>query len=157
MNKTLSIQDWHQMALDGSAPPVRIPLMGESMFPLVRYGRDKVTIAPIRDELKIGDIVLFMDESRKNSYVVHRIWKMDNQMVLTWGDNCPGPDGWLPMESIWGKVVLIDRGRKKIIPDPKKGMRWARLWHLAGKAYRPCLMCKIKTGERIKKIVRGKK
>lgn len=136
MNKTLPIQEWHQMALEGSAPPVCIPLMGWSMFPLIRYNSDMVTIVPVQEQLQIGDIVLFADKSRKNAYVVHRVCKIESERILTRGDNCSNPDGWLPKESIWGKVVLIERGRREIRPNAKKGMRWAKFWWRAGKAYR---------------------
>ncbi|MCR4883480.1 MAG: hypothetical protein K6A68_07920 [Clostridiales bacterium] len=135
MHEALSIKVWHQLALDGNAPPVRIQLNGCSMDPLIRKNRDNVTIIPPEDEMKTGNIVLFC-EPEKDRYVVHRIWKIQDGKVLTWGDNCPEPDAWIPMESIWGKVVLIERGKRRIKPHPKTGLIWAFLWHQAMKIYR---------------------
>lgn len=135
LNKSLSIPEWHRLAQNGTSVPVRIPLMGYSMFPLVRYNRDLVTIIPIEEPLRIGDIVLFSNR-RRNTYVMHRIWDINDSGILTWGDNCSHPDGWIPREDILGKAVLIERGKRKIVPDPEKGMRWARFWHKAGKVYR---------------------
>ena len=129
---------WHQMAMEGTAPPVRIVLMGNSMYPLVRYNKDYVTIAPWEGELTIGDIVLFIDQKR-NLNVVHRVWDIRDHMVLTWGDNCAHADGWIPSELIWGKVILIERGKRNIVPNPKRGIHWAKFWHVAGKVFRWCL------------------
>ena len=135
MNRSISIPEWHQMATMGAAPPVRIQLNGFSMYPLIRWRRDYVTIAPLKECPVIGDIVLFCEPVTAR-YVVHRVWEIKDGKVLTWGDNCEKPDGWMPADAIWGKVLLIERGKRKIQPDPSKGMRWAKFWHQAGKVYR---------------------
>lgn len=133
MKRSLSVQEWYQMSQEGTGIPIRIPLMGWSMYPLVRYNKDYVTVMPIDDELRIGDIVLFPDYSRKDVYVMHRVWSIKDNMVLTWGDNCKEPDNWMPESEILGKAILIERGKRKIQPDPQRGIRWAKFWHQAGK------------------------
>lgn len=153
MIKSLSISEWCQMAQKDSAPPVRIQLAGTSMFPLVRYKRDYVTVVPIEGMPKIGEIVLFPDHSR-DLYVMHRVWKIQSDMVMTWGDNCINPDGWLPAKEILGKVVLIERGNKKIKANPYKGIKWATFWHHAGKAYRLWEKIKGKIPAKVKKIIK---
>lgn len=135
MNKSLAIPEWHQMAMEGNAPPVRIPLNGNSMFPLIRWGKDFVTIVPLDRELVPGDIVLIA-EPNTGRYVMHRIWEIRQNRVLTWGDNCVFPDRWVSPDVIWGRAILIERGHQEIKPDPIKGMRWAKFWHKAGKVYR---------------------
>ncbi len=152
MKQSFSISMWHQMAMEGTAPPVRIVLMGSSMFPLVRYNKDHVTIVPCGGDLKIGDIVLFINQNR-NLHVVHRIWDIKDNMVLTWGDNCAYPDGWIPSELILGKVVLIERGKRRIVPNSNRGVQWARFWHLAGKGFRWCMAIK----RRIVKLIQNRK
>ena len=134
MNRSLSIPEWHRMAMEGAAPPVRILLNGGSMFPLIRWNRDYVTIAPLKEPPVIGDIVLIAEPDAER-YVMHRAWDIRDGKVLTWGDNCPRPDAWLPPDQIWGKAILVERGRRKIKPEPGKGMRWARFWHHARKGY----------------------
>lgn len=136
MKKSLSIAEWHQMAMEETAPPVRIQLAGNSMFPLIRRKRDYVTIISPERELIIGDIVMF-SEPGSERFVMHRIWELQNGEVLTWGDHSSMPDGWLPAEAIWGRAILIERGKRKIQPDPRKGIRWARFWHQARKVYCP--------------------
>ena len=108
---TLTIPEWHDPARDGAAPPMRIRIDGNSMFPLVRIHRDHVTIRPVEEAPVPGDIVLFADPDRPR-YVLHRVWAVEEDRVLTWGDNCPRPDGWIPREAIWGQAVLIERGRR---------------------------------------------
>ncbi len=151
MNKSLSIPEWHQMALDGTAPPVRIMLNGGSMNPLIRWNKDYVTIIPPDRELVPGDIVLFV-EPGAGRYVVHRVWNMENGKVMTWGDSCERPDGWLPAEAIWGRVVLIERGNKEIHPNPQKGMQWAKFWHHGVKVYHLYMRCRNGIARRIKKL-----
>ena len=150
MNKSLSISEWHQMAMAGNAPPVRILLNGGSMNPLIRWNKDYVTIAPINRDLELGDIVLFA-EPNTGRYVVHRVWKIQNGQVLTWGDSCEKPDNWLPIEAIWGLVVLIERDRRKIKPNPKNGMRWAKFWHHGVKVYHLYIRFRDGIARRIKK------
>ncbi len=136
MNMSLPVPEWHRMAMEDGAPPVRIMLKGESMFPLVRRKKDYVTIVPLKEVPVVGDIVLFaLPDIEK--YVVHRVWEVKNDMVLTWGDNCRKPDEWLPLDAVWGKTILIERGRKKIKPDPQKGILWAKFWHHAGRVVYP--------------------
>ncbi|MBO4787929.1 MAG: hypothetical protein J5531_03400 [Lachnospiraceae bacterium] len=135
MNRTLSVTEWHRLAEEGTAPPVRILLHGNSMFPLIRVNRDYVTVTALDGELVVGDIVLFADP-RRERYVMHRVWEVKEDQIRTWGDNCDRPDAWLPVSAIWGKAVLIERGRRRIIPNPKKGMRRAKIWHRLGKVYR---------------------
>lgn len=151
MNRTLSIPEWHRMAQEGIMLPVRIPLTGWSMEPLIRMDIDFVTVMPLETKPQIGDIVLFMDQDRKR-YVMHRVWSLKDQEILTWGDNCLKPDEWLPINAVWGKAVQIERGKRKIETNPEKGMKWARFWHQAGKIYRPYIKLKYSLKSRIDKM-----
>ena len=133
--RRLSIPEWHELAQEGAAIPMRILIKGNSMFPLIRVNRDYVTIYPLEECPEVGDIVMFADPGR-NRYVLHRAWQVREDRVLTWGDNCRAPDGWIPLEMIWGKAVLIERGKRNIEPDRKAGMHLARIWHRVGKVWR---------------------
>lgn len=141
--RSLSIPKWHEMALTGVKLPVRIMIGGTSMEPVIRCNKDYVNIIPASDNFSIGDIVLLSDP-RKERYFLHRVWDIKNGQVLTWGDNCVGPDGWIPSEYVWGKVVSIERNGRKIIPDANKGIKWAKLWHHTVEPYR--ILKKIKGG-----------
>ena len=134
-NISISIPEWHRMAEQGKTVPVRILINGDSMYPLIRMNRDYVTIVPMDGEPFVGEIVLFSDPGRKR-YVLHRVWKLRNGEALTWGDNFNHPDGWIPRDAIWGKAVLVEKDGKRIVPDPKSGMRKARAWHAVGPGFR---------------------
>ena len=151
MNNSLAIPEWHRMAMEGTAPPVRITLNGGSMHPLIRWNRDYVTIIPLDRKLIPGDIVL-LAEPGTGRYVMHRVWELRDGEVMTWGDNCDNPDGWFPLDAIWGRVKLIERGRREIPADPEKGLRWAKFWHRAGKVYRLFKRYRDGVARRIKKL-----
>ena len=135
MDHRISVPEWHAMAQAGKSVPMRIPIHGNSMYPLIRMDRDMATIVPLRETPRVGDIVLFADPAN-DRFVVHRVWKTEENRVLAWGDNCNQPDGWLPLDIVWGRVVLIERGRCTINANPKRGLLWARVWHKLGRAYR---------------------
>ena len=135
--RVITIPEWHEMALEDKAPPMRIPIHGNSMFPLIRMDRDYVTILPLKEMPKTGDIVLF-DDPQRDCYVLHRVWGARDGQILTWGDYSYNPDGWRPLEDIWGKAMLVEKGRIKIRPKPKRGLIWAKTWRFTWKTYRKC-------------------
>ena len=126
---SLTISQWHEYAKGGTKLPMRIPINGISMFPLIRRNRDMVTIVPVDKVPDVGDIVLFSDPKARERYVLHRLWSMKGSLALTWGDNCVRPDAWISTECIWGKAVLIERGNRQVHPIPRRGMIMARIWH----------------------------
>ena len=134
-NHSLSVSEWHKLSLEGTMLPVRTLISGYSMEPLIRYNRDYVTVIPLSESLAEGDIVLFSDPYQKR-YVLHRVWALENERVLTWGDNCDRPDAWMTVNDIWGKVILIERGKNRIISDSLSLLLFAGFWHIAGRAYR---------------------
>ncbi len=152
----LTLPQWHQWALEGTAVPMRIQVHGNSMFPLIRIRRDYVTIHPLAEPPAVGDIVLFADPER-NRYVLHRLWRVEGDRALTWGDNCPDPDGWMPLEALWGKAVLIERGGRLLRPDPRRGMRLARFWHRVGGIWRLAGRCKRALLRRAGRLFPGRK
>ena len=60
--RQMSIAQWRALAGEGTVIPMRIPLEGDSMRPLIRRGRDPVTIVPLSRALKRGDVVCFDTE-----------------------------------------------------------------------------------------------
>ncbi len=125
--RSLNIEEWHRLGREGNVLPVTITLEGDSMRPLIRRGRDKVTIVPLMRELKIGDVVLFKGGEKR--YVVHRVRGIDaNGWVCTLGDNCWNDDGWMPSELIWGLVVRMERGGRTYTLDSDAARRWGRVW-----------------------------
>ena len=138
---------WCALAAEGAAPPVTIPLEGDSMRPLIRRGVDPVTIVPISRPLQKGDVVLFTLGGR---YIVHRVWHLKPGLVQTYGDNCLNPEPWFPVEQVLGLAVKFSRNGRVIRLDTPGarawGMAWMAVWPLrvcykrlrafAGRCYR---------------------
>lgn len=137
--RSLPIEEWHRLGLEGSMLPVTICLEGDSMRPLIRRGIDRVTILPLSRPLEIGDIVLF--HGGPGRYVVHRVWKMRDGSVKTLGDNCFYPDPWMPLENVWGIVVKMERGGRTYRLDSAASRNFGKFWmaiHPARNFYRRC-------------------
>lgn len=124
--RSISVEAWHGMALKGSDIPIRIGLQGDSMRPLIRREIDQVTIVPLKRPLRRGDIVLFADVLGR--YVVHRVWKIHQDLVLTMGDHCVHPDLPMKKSQVWGLVVSVERNGRRIRLDCASARFLGRLW-----------------------------
>ena len=124
--RSISMSQWCAMAKEGAAPPVTICLEGDSMRPLIRRGRDPVTIVPLQREMKKGDVVLFTTGDKR--YVVHRVWKLEGDHVRTFGDNCINPEPWFAKEQVLGQVVCFRRGGRSYRLDTPAARFFGRAW-----------------------------
>lgn len=113
--KMISVEVWHDLIQSGLEIPVVIPLHGSSMYPLIRYMRDYVTVRKCCRRILPGDIVLF--QRPDSQYVIHRVWKTADGKVLTMGDNCTHPDFWMPESEVLGLVTHICRGNRIFCVD----------------------------------------
>ena len=124
--RTIPMEQWCALARENVAPPVTICLEGESMRPLIRKGRDPVTIVPVRGELKKGDVVLFtLGDGR---YVVHRVWRLREGLVRTLGDNCVNPEPWFPRAQVLGQVIRFSRNGRAFRLDTPAARAFGRVW-----------------------------
>ena len=134
ITRSIPMETWCKLAREGAAPPVTICLEGDSMRPLIRRGKDPVTIIPLNRPLQEGDVVLFQLGER---YIVHRVWKLAERRVRTFGDNCWNPDPWIPESQVLGLVVKYSRnGRVHRLDTPQ-----ARAWGKAWMAIHPMRLC----------------
>lgn len=124
--RSLSIHEWRQIGLEGGMLPVTILLEGDSMRPLIRRGKDHVTILPLMRPLMIGDVVLF--QAGPERYVVHRVYRLRDDQVQTLGDNCWNPDPWMPLTQVWGLVIRFERGGRTHPLDTPLARAWGRAW-----------------------------
>lgn len=136
--RSIGIEQWWELARQGIAPPVTIPLEGSSMQPLIRRGLDPVTIVPLQRPLRIGDVVLFT--SGNGRFVVHRVWKLAPGRVRTFGDNCWNPDAWIPESAVLGQVICYSRQGKTHRLDTPYARAWGRFWM----ALHPLRRCYLK-------------
>lgn len=131
-NINLSISQWYALSRKDVNLPMRILISGNSMYPMVRVRRDYVTILPMKRSPLRGDVVLFSDPYRER-YVLHRIWRIEGDRILTWGDHCVHPDAWMNADCIWGIAVKVERGRLVLNPDSdfarRAGLVFAAVYH----------------------------
>lgn len=133
----LSVEQWLELVKRGANIPVTIPIMGTSMLPVIRYKVDLTTIVPMRREPQEGDIVIFR-RFGDGAMVVHRVYRVLEDRVQTWGDNCPRPDHSVSREDVLGLAVSVCRDGRTILLDTeeqrRRGLRWMhspirrRLW-----------------------------
>lgn len=58
---------------------------GNSMYPYIRGGKDKVTLSPVSSELQAGNVVFY--KRAGGAFVLHRIIKKDGNRLVLCGDN----------------------------------------------------------------------
>lgn len=86
---------------------------GNSMFPLLAHGRDRVIIKKISTEnIKKGDIILF--EAIHDKYLLHRVTRVTPTAFVSTGDANTFEDGTFPKECVIGYVTHIIRKGKKV-------------------------------------------
>lgn len=122
----ISIEEWHKLAREGAQIPVSFVIDGDSMRPLLRKGKDKVTAVPVYRNLKKGDIVVFARND--GTYVCHRVWKIKNETVVTIGDACYGFDTPMHISQVWGIVIRKERNGKTVKIDSSLSRAFGRLW-----------------------------
>ena len=146
----IGIDDWCALAQNGAAPPVMIPLMGNSMLPLIRRNVDPVTIVPLKRPLKKGDVILFT--TRPGRYVVHRVWKIRENEVRPFGDHCAHPDPWIPRENVLGQVICFRRNGAKHRLDTAPARLWGRVWMALFPLRMCCRKLKASAGRHYRRI-----
>lgn len=101
-----------------------ITVTGNSMWPLLAHGRDRVVLR--KQPPKNGDIVLFCPVEGK--YLLHRINRLKNGRFRTAGDGNCFHDGSFPVSCIVGTAVAIVRKGKRKEANSLGLRLWSSLW-----------------------------
>ena len=111
--------------------PVRFRLKGNSMFPLLRNGKDVVVLEKCPAEsLQPMDVVLFR---YRGKHVLHRIIRREGERLLIQGDGSIVAKEECTVDDVVGKVLRICRPSGKEIPVGS--WQWtipSRMWHGLG-------------------------
>ena len=75
---------------------------GNSMYPLIHDKTDKIVLAPICARLKVGEIVLAINDG---DFILHRIVKIYSDSVLLRGDGNPAGIEHIKIDSILGEAI----------------------------------------------------
>ena len=152
----LSVGQWVELIkADESSPiPVWFHVVSSSMYPFIRANKDKVMLLHVKPEdLKAGDIVLFPVNNTNGEYCLHRIYRIEGDMVRTMGDANRGPDDWIAKNDILGKAVMIRRGNNTIDCEEPKWVRrfrwWNRFWRI-----RPIMLLPFRIVGKCKRVWR---
>lgn len=96
---------------------VRIPTVGTSMHPFIRYGQVIHIQSATMSGLAVGDIVVYVSGRRM---VAHRVLKKgrdeEGPFLLTKGDSFSAFDAPVRPEQVLGKVVAVEKGRRRVNP-----------------------------------------
>ena len=127
----LSLEKWRELGENGVEIPMKIPLHGSSMKPLIRPEKDKVEIMPLVREPLVGDIVMFRRADGKN--IVHRVCRVFPDGIQTWGDNCRRADAPIKREDIYGIIASMERNGKTYQLDTDRQRAYGIIWMKYGR------------------------
>lgn len=151
--RTISVEDWLSLSESDINVPVQVTLSGVSMEPLIRKGKDVVTLLPVSRPLKKGDVVIF--KRQDGAYVCHRVFRIGNGVVQTMGDNCVNLDFPVSTGNVYALAARVQRGNKIINLDTglARFMGLCRLLYRRFRAYAVKLL--YPAYKRIKSVVKG--
>lgn len=128
----ISIRDWWELAgtlkQKGQEAPLHFKVTGGSMAPLIGNGRDEVVVFRREGAVKKGDIVLFKGKTCHGDYVLHRVYRIRGEQVLTLGDGNLAPDFWMPLSNIYGVARFLKRGGRELDLASWPMRLYGRLW-----------------------------
>jgi hypothetical protein len=107
---TLSTSRWREIltALIAENRPFRFQARGDSMGPFILHG-DTVTVAPFtRQPPRVGEVVAYV-HPESGRFLLHRVIGRKRDGCLIQGDNLRYPDGLIPKERLWGRIIQVER------------------------------------------------
>lgn len=97
---------------------------GTSMLPLIREGRDSVTLVKAPPEK--GDIAFY--RRTDGSFILHRVISVDGGVYTMCGDNQLALERGITAEQIKARAAYITRGGRKITPKSFRYRVYLTLW-----------------------------
>jgi signal peptidase I len=106
-----------------SSGRLRLRVTGWSMLPTVWPGDILMIDQTSAPEISAGDIVLFARDRRLCAHrVVHKTQSPAGLQIVTQGDSMPLPDPFFTESELLGKVSLISRAGKSLVPTTRLGL-----------------------------------
>lgn len=84
-----------------------ITISGNSMFPTLK--NNSICSCEVKDNYKVGDIILFAINDGKDKLIIHRMVYLNNDTVITRGDNNKEEDYKFTKDSIICSIPNIPR------------------------------------------------
>ena len=102
---------------------------GTSMLPLLRQGRDSVSLRQVDSPIRKNDILFY--QRPDGAYVLHRVRTVTPKELTMWGDNQTAPERGVCPDWIIGRVTRIFRGGEEVSCDGSRYRRYLGLWQFA--------------------------
>lgn len=99
---------------------------GTSMLPLLRQGRDSVSLRQVDSPIRKNDILFY--QRPDGAYVLHRVRTVTPKELTMWGDNQTAPERGVCPDWIIGRVTRIFRDDQEVICDGFRYRWYLRLW-----------------------------
>jgi hypothetical protein len=96
------------------------------MLPMLRQGRDTVTLNPVVRELKKYDIPLYRRDN--GAFVLHRIVEVGDTLTCI-GDNQYDLERGIRRDQVIGVVAAFSRDGKPVAVTDFRYQIYCRLWH----------------------------
>ena len=104
---------------------VKIRARGNSMLPLIRHGKDNVTLQSVNEHsFRKGSLLLVRMPG--GSYILHRLIRCRGEELLLRGDGNLSLTETCKRSNVVAEAVEVDRGNKSIV---KGSLRW-NMYHI---------------------------
>lgn len=129
MRRTVSMEEMlplieETLAANGT---VTFTVTGTSMYPMLRHGRDTVTLVPAVRPLQKYDIPLYRRSD--GTFVLHRITGRDQGGYICMGDHQVEAESGVQKEQIIGVVRSFCRGKISVSAGAPLYRMYIRLWY----------------------------
>ena len=112
---------------------VKFSPRGISMLPMLRQGKDTVTLSPVVHELKKYDIPLYRRDN--GAFVLHRIVEVGDTLTCI-GDNQYDLERGIRRDQVIGVVTAFTRDGKTVLVSDLRYRLYCRLWNWSRPARR---------------------
>ena len=128
MNEPIRLSDYEGLIREvlASGGEFRLYPHGISMLPLLRQGRDSVSLRRVDSPIRKGDILFY--QRPDGSFVLHRVRAVTPEGLTMMGDNQTLPEPGVSPDWVIGRVTRIFRDDKEVICDGFGYRLYRRLW-----------------------------
>ena len=128
MNEPIRLSDYEELIREvlASGGEFRLYPHVISMLPLLRQGRDSVSLRRVDSSIRKGDILFY--QRPDGSFVLHRVRAVKPDGLTMIGDNQTLPERGVSLDWVIGRVTRIFRDDKEVICDGFGYRLYRKLW-----------------------------
>ena len=128
MHEPIHLSDYEDLIREvlASGGEFRLYPHGISMLPLLRQGRDSVSLRQVDSPIRKGDILFY--QRPDGSFVLHRVRAVTPNGLTLMGDNQTLPERGVSPDWVIGRVTRIFRDDKEVTCDGMGYRLYLLLW-----------------------------